>query len=94
MDMSALMVVLKVDCDCQYTLSRVIDEAQRALSAQHKSRKRARKLAKELAMARWEYEDNMGLSNCRLQQWGQAAPERDELHDRLMNLTIERDELH
>jgi hypothetical protein len=36
---SVMMAVLKVDPDCQYTLSRVIDEAQRALSAQRKSRK-------------------------------------------------------
>jgi hypothetical protein len=33
MAMSAMMAVLKVDHDCQYTLSRVIDEAQRALAA-------------------------------------------------------------
>ena len=27
-----------------------------------------------------------------MQQWGQTARERDELHNQLMNLTIERDE--
>ena len=33
-----------------------------------------------------------GIANYRLQQWGQATHKRDELHNQLMNLTIERDE--
>jgi transposase len=92
MAMGAMMAVLKVDRDCQYTLSRVIDEAQRALAAQCKTRKRAHKLAKELAVVRQEFEESRGIVNYRLQQWGQVAHERDELHDQLMNLTIDRDE--
>jgi hypothetical protein len=70
----------------------VIDEAQRALADQCKSRKRACNLAKELAVVHQEFEESRGIANYRLQQWGQVARERDELYDQLMNLTIERDE--
>jgi hypothetical protein len=44
-------------------------------------------------VARQEFEESRGIANYRLQQWGQVARERDELHDQLMNLTIERDEV-
>jgi hypothetical protein len=43
-------------------------------------------------MARQEFKESRGIANYRLQQWGQVAHERDELHDQLMNLTIDRDE--
>jgi hypothetical protein len=62
-----MMVVLKVDRDCQYTLSRVTDEAQRAKAAQRKSRKCARKLARELAVVCQEFEESRGIANYRLQ---------------------------
>jgi hypothetical protein len=92
MAMSAMMAVLKVNHDCQYTLSRVIDEAHRAKAAQHKYKKLARKLARALAMTRQEFEESKEIANYCLQQWGQVARERDALHDQLMNLTIEQDE--
>ena len=81
MAMSAMMAVLKVNRDCQYTLSRVIDEAQRAKAAQRKHRKRACKSARALAVARQEFEESRDIANYCLQQWGQVARERDELHD-------------
>jgi hypothetical protein len=43
-------------------------------------------------VAHQEFEESKGIANYHLQQWGQVAHERDELHDQLMNLTIERDE--
>jgi hypothetical protein len=43
-------------------------------------------------MARQEFEESKGIANYRLHQWGQVAHDRDELHDQLMNLTMERDE--
>jgi hypothetical protein len=43
-------------------------------------------------MVHQEFEESKGIDNYRLQQWEQVAHERDELHDQLMNLTIERDE--
>jgi hypothetical protein len=43
-------------------------------------------------MAHQEFKESRGIANYRLQQWGQVAREIDELHDQLMNLTIERNE--
>ena len=63
--------------------------------AQRKFRLRAhkyRRRAEACGQAQLEVEEIRGIANYCLQQWGQAARERDELHNQLMNLTIERDE--
>ena len=44
------------------------------------------------AISQHEVEEIHGIPNYRLQQCGQTARERDELHNQLMNLTIESDE--
>ena len=65
------------------------------MAAQHKFRLRARKYrrrADACGRAQQEVDEIRGLANYRLQQWGQTMRERDELHNQLMNLTIERDE--
>ena len=65
------------------------------MAAQHKFRLRARKYrrrADACGRAQQEVEEIRGIANYCLQQWGQTACERDELHNQLMNLTIERDE--
>ena len=65
------------------------------MAAQRKFRLRARKYrhrAEACGQAQLEVDEIWGIANYRLQQWGQAARERDELHNQLMNLTIERDE--
>ena len=64
--------------------------------AHRKFRLRARKYhhrAEACGQAQLEVDEIRGIANYRLQQWGQAARERDELHNQLMNLTIERDEV-
>ena len=65
------------------------------MEAQHKFRLRARKYhhkANACGRAQQEVDEIRGIANYRLQQWGQTARERDELHNQLMNLTIESDE--
>ena len=65
------------------------------MEAQHKFRLRAynyRRRADACGRAQQEVEEIHGIANYRLQQWGQTARERDELHNQLMNLTIEIDE--
>jgi hypothetical protein len=44
-------------------------------------------------VAQREFEDSRDIANYRLQQWGQAACEKDEMHDQMMQLAHERDEL-
>jgi len=93
--MSAMMAVLKLCRVRQDTLSSVLEEASKAMTAQHKFRLRAckyRRRAEACGHAQLEVDEIQGIANYRLQQWGQAACERDELHNQLMNLTIERDE--
>ena len=93
--MSALMAVLKLCRVRQNTLSSALDEAGKAMEAQHKFRLRARKYrrrANACGRAQQEVDEIHGIANYRLQQWGQTARERDKLHNQLMNLTIERDE--
>ena len=65
------------------------------MEAQHRFRLRARKYhrrADACGRDQQEVEEIRGIANYRLQQWGQTACERDELHNQLMNLTIKRDE--
>ena len=65
------------------------------MAAQHKFRLRACKYRHRVdacGRAQQEVEEIRGIANYHLQQWGQTARERDELHNQLMNLTIERDE--
>ena len=65
------------------------------MAAQHKFRLRARKYRRRVdacGRAQQEVDEIHGIANYRLQQWGQTARERGELHNQLMNLTIERDE--
>ena len=91
--MSAMMVVLKLCRVRQDTLSSVLEEAGKAMAAQHKFRLRAhkyRRRADACGRAQREVDEIRGIANYRLQQWGQTARERDELHNQLMNLTIER----
>ena len=93
--MSAMMVILKLCRVRQDTLSSVLDEAGKAMAAQHKFRLRAlkyRRRADACGRAQQEVEEIRGITNYHLQQWGQTACERDELHNQLMNLTIVRDE--
>jgi len=74
----------------------VLEEAGKAMAAQHKFRLCARKYrcrAEACGRAQLEVDEIRGIVNYRLQQWGQTARERDELHNQLMNLTIERDEV-
>ena len=95
MEMSAMMAILKFCQVRQDTLSRVLEEASKAMVAQHKFRLRARKYHRReeaCGQAQLEVDEIRGIANYRLQQWGQAARERDELHNQLMNLSIERDE--
>ena len=90
-----MMAALKLCQVRQDTLSSVLEEASKAMAAQHKFRLRARKYcrrAEACGQAQLEVDEIQGIANYRLQQWGQAARERDELHNQLMNLTIERDE--
>ena len=95
MGMSAMMAVLKLCRVRLDTLSSVLEEASKAIAAQRKFRLRAhkyRRRAEACGQAQLEVDEIWGIANYRLQQWGQAARERDELHNQLMNLTIERDE--
>jgi hypothetical protein len=88
------MAVLKLCQVRQNTLSSVLDEAGKAMVAQHKFRLRACKYhrrANACGRAQQEVDEIHGIANYRLQQWGQTARERDELHNQLMNLTIERE---
>ena len=73
----------------------MLDEAGKAMEAQHKFRLRACKYRRKenaCGRAQQEVDEIRGIANYRLQQWGQTARVRDELHNQLMNLTIERDE--
>ena len=54
--------------------------------------RKCRRRAEACGQAQLEVDEIQGITNYRLQQWGQVARERDELHNQLMNLTIERDE--
>ena len=96
MEMSAMMAVLKLYRVRQDTLSSVLEEAGKPMAAQRKFRLRARKYRhreEACGQSQLEVDEIWGIANYRLQQWGQAAHERDELHNQLMNLTIERDEV-
>ena len=91
--MSAMMAVLKLCRVRQDTLSSVLEEAGKAMAAQHKFRLRAckyRRRADACGRAQQEVEEIWGIANYHLQQWGQTTRERDELHNQLKNLTIER----
>ena len=73
----------------------MLEEAGKVMVAQHKFRLRAHKYRLRVdacGRAQQEVDEIRGIANYRLQQWGQIACERDELHNQLMNLTIERDE--
>ena len=84
MEMSAMMAVLKLCQVRQDTLSSVLEEAGKAMAAQHKFRLHARKYrhrADACRRAQQELDEIRGIANYRLQQWGQIARERDELHN-------------
>jgi rhamnose utilization protein RhaD (predicted bifunctional aldolase and dehydrogenase) len=90
--MSAMMAMLKTNKECHHTLSRVITEAQNALAAKHKFKKRARKLAKRLAKSQELVEESRGHANYHMTQWYNASQERDELLESIQNLTLENEE--
>ena len=74
--MSAMMAVLKLCRVRQDTLSSVLEEAGKAMVAQHKFRLRARKYhrrANACGGAQQEVEEIRGIANYRLQQWGQTS---------------------
>ena len=90
-----MMAVLKLCRVRQNTLSSALDEAGKAMAAQHKFWLHAHQYCHRVdacGRAQQEVEEIRGIANYRLQQWGQTARERDELHNQLMNLTIDRDE--
>ena len=90
-----MMAILKLCQIRQDTLSSVLEEASKTMAAQHKFRLRAHKYhrrAEACGRAQLEVDEIRGIANYHLQQWGQTTRERDELHNQLMNLTIERDE--
>jgi hypothetical protein len=66
-ELSAMMVVLKLCRVRQDTLSSVLEEDGKAMVAQRKFRLRAQKYRRRVV--------------ARGQQWGQAAHERDELEE-------------
>ena len=71
--MSAMMAVLKLCRVRQDTLSSVLDEAGKAMAAQHKFRLRARKCrrrAEACGQAQLEVDEIRGIANYHLQQWG------------------------
>ena len=73
----------------------MLEEASKAMAAQHKFKLHAHKYrhrADACGQAQQEVDEIQGIANYRLQQWGQTVRKRDELHNLLMNLTIERDE--
>ena len=82
--MSAMMAVLKLCRVRQDTLSSVLEEAGKAMVAQHKFRLHAHKYhrrAEACGRAQLEVDEIQGIANYRLQQWGQTSRERDELHN-------------
>jgi hypothetical protein len=89
-----MMAILKLCQVRQDTLSSVLEEAGKVMVAQHKFMLCAHKYrhrAKECGQAQLEVDDIRGITNYRLQQWGQAARERDELEEQLEQVTRHRD---
>jgi hypothetical protein len=79
-----MMVVLKLCRVRQDTLSSVLEEDGKAMVAQRKFRLRAQKYRRRVVargQAQLEVDEIQSIANYRLQQWGQAAHERDELEE-------------
>jgi len=79
-----MMAVLKLCRVRQDTLSSVLEEAGKAMAAQHKFRLHARKYRRRVdacGRAQQKVEEIQGIANYRLQQWGQIARKRDKLHN-------------
>ena len=82
--MSAMMAILKLCRVRKDTLSSVLEEAGKAMAAQHKFRLRAHKYRRRVdacGRAQQEVDEIRGIANYCLQQWGQTACERDKLHN-------------
>jgi hypothetical protein len=89
-----MMAILKLCQVRQDTLSSVLEEAGKAMAARHKFRLRAHKYChreKACGQAQLQVDDIRGITNYRLQQWGQAARERDELEEQLEQVARHRD---
>jgi hypothetical protein len=83
-EMSAMMVILKLCRVRQNTLSSVLEEAGKAMAAQCKFELCGRKYhhrAEACRQAQLEVDEIWGIANYRLQQWGQASRERDKLEE-------------